>query len=78
MSGGLIFGDALFAAMAWFVEGFADSANLSRYHLRDFEIKLAMIANERVLISDPERPLAFGAAHHFNGLLFQRYVNIAP
>lgn len=70
MSGGLIFGDALLAAMAGFVEGFADSANLSGYGLRDFEIQLAMIADECVFIGDPERPFTFRAAHHFDGPVF--------
>ena len=75
---GLIFGDALCAAMAGFVEGFADSANFSGYGLRDFEIKFAMIANKCVFISDPEGSLAFGTAHHLEGAVFQRHMNIAP
>ena len=64
--------------MAGFVEGFADSANFSGYGLCDFEIKLAMIANKFVLVGDPEGSLTFGAAHHFDGSVFQWHMNIAP
>ena len=60
------------------MEGFANSANFSGYGLRDFEIKLAMITDKRVFIGDPEGFLAFGTAHHLEGSVFQRHVNIAP
>ncbi len=64
--------------MAGFVEGFADGANFSGGCLLDFEIQLAMIANKRVLIGDPERSFALGAAHYFDGSVFQWHINVAP
>lgn len=63
--------------MAGFVERFACRANLSGCRLCNFNIKLAVVADKRVLVGDPERPFTFRAAHYLNWTMFQRHINIA-